>query len=185
MRNSLDVSVDFGTGRLAGRDVRDTVRTLADLAGLFADEAARAAMPQSQVVYSVQAVQPTEEGRAGGLFWGNTTIVAGLVGDEYFMTKGHFHALRDRDEYYVTVSGEGALLLMDAGRRTWMEPMTPGSVHYISGATAHRTANTGEAPFVFLACWPSDAGHDYETIARGGFGARLRQVNGVPRLVPR
>jgi glucose-6-phosphate isomerase len=185
MQSPLDVSVDLATGRLRGAAVAETTRTLADLAGLFGDECARVAMPASQVVYQVQAVQPSEEGRAGGLCWGNTTILPGDVGGEYFMTKGHFHALRDRDEYYVTVSGEGALILMDAGRRTWMEPMRAGSVHYIRGALAHRTANTGRAPLVFLACWPADAGHDYETIARDGFGARLKRVDGVPRLVPR
>jgi glucose-6-phosphate isomerase len=32
--------------------------------------------------------------------------------------------------------------------------------------------------------WPSETGHDYRTIREQGFGARVRSVNGVPRLVP-
>lgn len=62
--------------------------------------------------------------------------------------------------------------------------MRPGSVHYIPGRTAHRVANVGDTVLSFLACWPADAGHDYETIAAHGFGARLRAVNGRPELVP-
>src|SRR6185437_15999218 len=38
---------------------------------------------------------------------GTTFIEPGCVGDEYFMTKGHFHAKRNRGEYYVTAAGSG------------------------------------------------------------------------------
>jgi len=48
---------------------------------------------------------------------------------------------------------------------------------------AHRVANTGELVLTFLACWPSDAGHDYERIVAEGFCARLRKVRGSPTLV--
>jgi glucose-6-phosphate isomerase, archaeal len=34
-----------------------------------------------------------------------------------------------------------------------------------------------------LACWPSDAGHEYDVIARDGFRARLRNIGGSPVLV--
>jgi glucose-6-phosphate isomerase len=178
------VLVDFATARLSGPSVADTARTVGDLAGVFADAGAHAALPPDQVVYRVQIFAPVPEGTPGGLLWGNTVVEPGRVGDEYFMTKGHFHAERDRGEFYVTAAGEGALLLMDEARRTRWEPMRPGSVHYIPGHTAHRVANTGDAPLAFLACWPSDAGHDYAAIARDGFGARLLAVGGRPTLVP-
>jgi glucose-6-phosphate isomerase len=177
------IRVDLRTGLLEGGPLAETVRTVGDLAGLFLDEGARRAMDPARVVYRVQCFFPVKEGEAGGLFWGSTCIEPGRVGDEYFMTKGHFHATRARGEYYVTVNGEGALILMDEGRRTWMEVMRPGSVHYIAGSTAHRVANTGASVLSFLACWPSDAGHDYDTITRHGFGARLRDVGGRPALV--
>jgi len=98
------------------------------------------------------------------------------------MTHGHFHRKRDRAEYYATVSGEGALILMDESRKTWMEAMSPGSLHFIPGRIAHRVANIGSAPLHFMACWPSDAGHDYDAIRNHGFGARLLRVDGVAKL---
>ncbi len=75
------------------------------------------------------------------------------------------------------------MILMDEKSRTVFEPMHPGTVHYIPGHTAPRVANTGDSLLAFLACWPSDAGHDYESVARQGFSARLRRVGGIPTLV--
>ena len=180
----MAVLVDFVTGRLSGSALSESTRTIADLVGVFLDEAARRALPPEQVAYRVQLSLPVAEGTEGGLFWGNTFIEPGRVGDEYFMTKGHFHARRNRAEYYIGVQGQGALILMDETGRTWTEPLTPGAVCYIPGHTAHRVANTGNTVLSFLACWPADAGHDYETIAAHGFSARLREVNGQPVLVP-
>lgn len=183
MGTAAPVLIDFLTGRLEGRAVAEITRTLGDLAGIFRDTAARKALDPSTVVYRVQSYQPVPEGTEGGLFWGTTFLEPGLVGDEYFMTKGHLHSKRERGEYYVTVSGQGALILMAEDRTTRFEVMTPGSVHYIPGRTAHRVANTGRETLSFTACWPSDSGHDYETIARLGFSARLLMVDGEPRLV--
>jgi glucose-6-phosphate isomerase len=177
------VAIDLGTGRLRGGGIVEISRTLADFAGIFRDAAAWRALDPATVVYRVQSYQPVPDGQEGGLFWGTTFLEPGLVGDEYFMTKGHFHSKRERGEYYITMSGRGALILMGEDRITRFEVMTPGSVHYIPGLTAHRVANTGDETLSFAACWPSDAGHDYETIARFGFGARMRSVGGEPRLV--
>jgi glucose-6-phosphate isomerase len=153
------------------------------LQGIFADHEALLVMSPSTVVYRVQAWCPVAEGSEGGLFWGSTTLEPGVVGSEYFMTHGHFHRKRDRTEYYATIKGDGVLILMDETRRTWIETMSPGSVHFIPPKTAHRVANTGDVPLRFVACWPSDAGHDYDSIRKQGFGARLMKVNGEPRLV--
>jgi glucose-6-phosphate isomerase len=178
------VNVDFSTGALSGASLIQSTRTLGDLGGIFADQAAYSALDPARVVYRVQAFQPASANVEGGLFWGATFLESGLVGDEYFMTVGHFHAIRNRGEYYSTVSGHGALILMDEARNSRVEWMTPGSTHYIPGATAHRVANIGQSPLAFLACWPSDAGHDYESIRQSGFSARLRVRDGQPSLVP-
>jgi glucose-6-phosphate isomerase len=183
MANS-SVIMNLQTGALSGDAVVEVARNISDLCGVFADEAAQARLAPDTLVYRVQCYLPVPAGTPGGLYWGTTVIQPGFVGDEYFMTKGHFHSLPDRAEYYITACGEGALILMDMERRTRFEPMRPGSVHYIPGHTAHRVANTGAAPLSFFACWPSDAGHDYATIARDGFSARLRYVAGRPVLIP-
>ena len=176
-------TVDLRTGRLQGAQVIASTRTLGDLQGVFQQEALRQAMDPSQIVYEVQSHCCVAEGTPGGLFFGTSNVMPGQVGDEYFMTKGHFHARRECAEYYWCIEGEGALILMDEQGRCWMEPMRPGSLHYIPGYVAHRLANTGDVPLRVGACWPSDAGHDYATIAQTGFTARLKNVGGKPTLV--
>ena len=84
--------------------------------------------------------------------------------------------------YLPEREGEGMLILMDRERNTWAERMMPGSLHYIPGGVAHRVANTGNSVLSFAACWPSDAGHNYEEIANKGFSARLVEVDGTPKL---
>jgi glucose-6-phosphate isomerase, archaeal len=173
------------TKGLLGPDaqVRETPKTLGQLQGIFANREALRKMDPGTVVYRVQAWCPVAEGTEGGLFWGTTVVEPGQVGSEYFMTHGHFHLKRNRAEYYATTHGEGALILMDEARKTWMERMRAGSLHFIPPNTAHRVANVGKRPLRFVACWPSDAGHDYESIRKHGFGARLLNFDGEAKLV--
>ena len=181
--NVSRVAVDFSTGALRGDRIQRVRRSIHDLKGIFIDEKARLALDPETIVYRVESFLPVNEGESGGLFWGTTFIEPGKVGNEYFMTKGHFHAQRNRAEYYLTVAGSGALILMGESRRTTIEAILPGSLHYVPSRTAHRVANVGNAVLSFMACWPSDAGHDYETIAADGFGARLLDVGGTPTLI--
>jgi glucose-6-phosphate isomerase len=99
------------------------------------------------------------------------------------MTHGHFHAQANRAEFYATVAGQGMLILVDAQGHARAEEMRPGSLHYVAGHIAHRVANTGDVPLRMIACWPSDAGHDYGSIREHGMGARLICRDGVPVLV--
>jgi glucose-6-phosphate isomerase len=175
--------VDWATGVLQGPEVQSSRKTIGDLGNLFLDRASLENIPADTLVYSVQWWSPVPARTEGGLFWGNTVIESGQVGREYFMTHGHIHAKADRTEFYSTIAGTGALILMTEDRHTRMEELTPGSLHHIPPRTAHRVANTGAKPLRFVACWPSDAGYDYEAIRARGFSARLLAVNGVPTLV--
>ncbi|MDD6684063.1 MAG: glucose-6-phosphate isomerase family protein [Clostridiales bacterium] len=175
--------VNYLTGYMQGDGVSQSSRSLADLKNVFENEDARAGMDQQTIVYDVQSHAAVPEGTTGGLFFGTSNVMPGQVGDEYFMTKGHYHARKECAEYYWCIEGMGALILMDESGHCWFEEMSPGSLHYIPGFVAHRLANTGDVPLRVGACWPSDAGHDYATIAEHGFTARLKNVNGVPTLV--
>jgi glucose-6-phosphate isomerase len=177
------VLLDWG-GRMAGPEVKESSKSIGDLCGIFRDSAQASGMDLGRIVYRVQSWMPVDAGVAGGLFWGVTTIEPGKVGEEYFMTHGHFHANRTRAEYYGTVSGQGMLIRMDDDRKTWGERMSAGSLHYIEGQHAHRVANIGDTPLIFWACWPSDAGYDYATIKAHGFGRRLIDKDGTPEFVP-
>ncbi|HET9698980.1 MAG TPA: glucose-6-phosphate isomerase family protein [Terriglobales bacterium] len=181
--NSPLATVDWRDGSLLGPGVQQSEKTLGQLQAVFSDRSEFAAMDPSQVVYRVQWVPAEGANQEGGLLWGNTTIQPGRVGDEYFMTHGHFHLKRDRAEFYATVQGEGMLVLMDENRRGSYEPMKPGSLHYINGNVAHRVVNTGSSQLRFVACWPTDAGHDYGTIAEEGFSLRVLCRAGLATVV--
>jgi glucose-6-phosphate isomerase len=169
--------VHFHNAALHGATVVHSVKRLSQLQGIFEDEAAFQQMDGEQVVYEVDAYCPVENGTEGGLFFGLTHLYPGRVGDEYFMTFGHFHQVENRAEYYWGLEGEGMLLLMDKNRITRAELMSAGSLHYIPGYIAHRVVNTGTTVLRFGACWPSDAGHNYETIGTSGFSKRVKQVD--------
>ncbi len=181
----LNPSLGFehDTGLLGGAGITQSEKRLKNLKGVFADDSALALLDPETLVYSVQAHLPVSEGTPGGLFFGNTALQPGKVGGEYFMTRGHFHANPERDEFYWGINGEGMLILMDTNRNTWAERIFPGSLHHIPGNTAHRLANIGNIPMTVGACWHSDAGHNYEEIERHGFSARLLDVDGTPTLV--
>lgn len=179
----MSVTLDPRTGRLSGFGVKESARTIGALQGYFADEAARAAVAD-RVAYRVQAYEPKPEGEPGAVCCATTFLEPGLVGDEYFLTRGHFHVNADCPELEVTVSGEGWLVLMTEDRQTRVELMSAGSVHHVPPRTAHRVANIGSMPLVFVSYWASETGHDYQTIIDDGFSARVRRVDGLPALVP-
>jgi glucose-6-phosphate isomerase len=175
-------SMNWAAGELSGENVLRTVKRIRDLDGIFRNTEALRSIDPDLIVYSVEWEEKPLQGTEGGLFWGSTTIEPGQVGDEYFMTRGHFHAKRDRCEYYTTVQGTGMLVLMNETREGRVEIMSPGSLHYIPGYTAHRTVNTGDTPLIFWACWPSDAGHDYASIEKDHFSIRVIRRNGSPHI---
>jgi glucose-6-phosphate isomerase len=172
--------VNWSDGALQVPDLRSSEKKLAQLKGIFQDQSAWQKLNPETIVYRVWWWEPVPSSTEGGLFWGTTEIQPGRVGNEYFMTHGHRHNIRDRAEFYGTVAGIGKLVLSDSARHTWFEDMTPGSLHYIAGNVAHRVVNTGHSPLRFIACWPSDAGHDYDIAGGRGFGARIIEVQGAP-----
>ena len=180
--NISKANVRFSGSRLLGEGVVQLERRLSDLAGIFADDAAYAAARRDEVVYRVESFEPVGGGIAGGLFFGVTHLLPGTIGDEYFMTKGHYHDLLDRGEFYWGIAGEGLLVLMDAERRSRVEEVHPGSVHYVPGHTAHRLVNTGSDILDVGACWPSDAGHDYDSITDRGFSIRIFEGESGPEI---
>jgi glucose-6-phosphate isomerase, archaeal len=160
-----------------------TSRRLSSLRGQFLDSRAfDAQLAQGNpVLYEYYPVHRPEV--AGELFSGLTTLYPGTVGGEYFMTKGHFHALLETGEIYYCLSGQGKLV-METPEGTWqVTDMSPGVVVYIPPRWAHRTVNTGPNKFSFFWVCPADAGHDYGSIERQGFRKRVVEQNGSPTLI--
>lgn len=150
-------------------------RRLGEMAGLYQQDVD----PSSeQVVYRVSTIPAPERGN--DLLCATTVIEPGAVGGEYFMTAGHFHAIRDRAEVYVGLAGQGLVVLADEDGRWQCEPLPAGSVVYIPGGWAHRTVNVGDQRLVFFSTWIADAGHDYAIIRERGFPvAVMRGTDGA------
>ena len=178
----FSLMLDFRSGALSPHTSR-TERHLSDMKGAYyADEAALERLVQGgdPLVYEVLQYDVPEE--VGQLICCTTVLHPGTVGDEYFMTKGHFHSVRDTGELYLGCSGHGYLLLMTEDGRRSASPMGPGTVAYVPPYWAHRTVNTGDEPFVFFAVYPGQAGHDYGTIAESGFAQRVLRTPEGPVL---
>lgn len=157
-------------------------RRASDLRGLCADEHARARLEASgnPVVYRVDGVSVPEV--AGEVPFSITTIQPGVIGEEFFFTKGHWHTAFE-GEIYLGLEGRGVLLAYD-GTDVQTVELFDGAIGYIPPGWGHRTVNTGSEPFRFLAIYPGAAGHDYRRVLDEGLGARIvRAPDGGYRVV--
>lgn len=145
-------------------------RCLSSLRGQFLDQDAyetQLALGDDEV-YEVYEVRVPEE--AGQLLMGVSIIHPGKVGDEFFMTKGHFHTVRETAEIYYCLKGEGLMVMETPEGETAVEPLTPGKVLYVAPRWGHRSICTSrQDDLVMFFAYPGNAGHDYETIEKRGF----------------
>jgi glucose-6-phosphate isomerase len=165
-------------GRLDGGNGRYE-KFLVDLEGLYRDEDAfREARSgdDGSPVYWVESSQ-TEDG-PGGLITGISVLEPGRIGQEYAMTRGHLHAIADRSELYVGLSGRGVMILETLDGRSEVIDIVPGKAVYVPGWWVHRSVNTGSQRFIALFCYAADAGQDYSIIERAGGMKSLVVVDG-------
>lgn len=115
---------------------------------------------------------------------GVTRIFPGKVGDEYHMTKGHFHERADQPEIYFCVHGEGYLLMETREGDFQAAPWKPGTITHIPPMWAHRVVNTGSDTLFFVASYHIAAGHDYAPVVARGFAQVVVERDGKPVLAP-
>ncbi len=155
-------------------------RRMSDLEGLFRDQDAwRTGLQEDAVVYTVTSSPVPEVARE--LPQSITTIMPGDCAGEFYMTKGHQHP-DPQGEIYLGLEGVGGLLMYDGNRHRWVD-MAPGVIGYIPPGWAHRSVNTGDHPYKFLAVYPGSAGHDYGWVLEHGLGARAVRNGGAVELV--
>jgi glucose-6-phosphate isomerase len=158
-------------------------RRLSALRNQFADREAYQAMLDSgdPLIYEVHENRRPEV--AGELLSGLSIIHPGRVGNEYFMTKGHYHSVRETAEIYYCMQGKGVLLMENEAGETAVEELHSGRVVYVTPRWAHRSINTGGEDLVTFFVYPGHAGHDYATIDSAGFRKRVLDQDGVPTIV--
>lgn len=138
--------------------------------GLYHDSVALDALIEEvdPIMYKFYDLSKPE--KSSDLAYGTSIVYPGKVGDEFFMTKGHFHTILDTAEVYYCLNGHGLMLMESPEGEYESQEMTPGSAVYVPGRYAHRSVNLSTTEnlvtfFVFRA----DAGHDYGTIEDEGF----------------
>jgi len=160
------------------------IRQLSSMKGQFADNQAYTAQLEKEdlVLYEVYDIQRPE--KAGELLHGISIVHPGKVGDEYYMTKGHFHTVLETAEIYHCLKGEG-VMVMETPEGDWsVEELRTGTILYVPPRWAHRSVNTGsQEDLVTFFVYPGDAGHDYGTIESQGFRKLMFEVNGLPQIV--
>jgi glucose-6-phosphate isomerase len=149
----------------------------------FADRDAYQAMLDSDdlLIYEVHENRRPEI--AGELLSGLSIVHPGRVGNEYFMTKGHYHSVRETAEIYYCMQGKGFLLMENEAGDTSVEEFYPGRVVYVIPGWAHRSINAGGEDLVTFFVYPGHAGHDYATIDSQGFRKRVVDQDGAPTIV--
>ena len=169
----VSCSVDISDGELRGGSGRYR-KTLRELAGMYADGAAFArtlSRFDEEPVYEVTDLRRSTA--SGDVITGVTRMRPGKIGDEYFITRGHIHAIADRSEIYYGEAGDGVMLLESPAGEIRALPLGPREIVYVPPFWIHRTANVGTTELVFLFVYPADAGQDYGIIERSG-GMRSR-----------
>ena len=165
-------------------DARPVRRMLSQMAGMFADQRSFEELLRrgDALVYEFHDMGVPAD--PGAIAYGTSILYPGRVGEEYFMTKGHFHTVRDTAEVYYCLNGHGFLLMENPEGDCEARELTPGTAVYVPGRFAHRSINVSatETLVTFFA-FRGDAGHDYRTIETRGFRKLMVEREGRPRLV--
>ena len=166
------VDIDLVDGTMKEPD-RVLVRRASDMKGYYKDPAAlRDLVAQDDPVhYEVFEKHIPEQ--YGQLLLCISKLYPGRVGDECFMTKGHYHTISHTAEVYLCIRGRGYMLMKTADGQCVAEPMRRSRMVYVPPCWAHRSINTGDEPLISFCVYPGDAGHNYGDIAQQGFPKRV------------
>lgn len=178
---TFDVSV---SGGIISDFTNHIVRRLSAMDGQFLDKKAYMTMLQSEdkVLYEVYEQRRPEV--AGELHQGISVVHPGKVGDEFFMTKGHFHTNLEMAEVYYCLHGTG-MMIMETPEGDWaVETLYPNRVLYVPPRWAHRSVNTDiDVDLMTFFVYPGNAGHDYGSIENQGFRKLIVEQDGNPKVI--
>ena len=179
---SLLVHFDMQTG--LSPDTNSIQRKLSAMAGMFADGVKFAEMVEQDDVVVYEFYDLGLPRQAGEVAFGTSITYPGKVGDEYFMTKGHFHTILETAEVYYCLRGHGYMLMENPAGQWESRELRPGRAVYVPQRYAHRSINVSDAePLVTFFAFRGDAGHDYGTIETKGFRKLIVERDGKPEIV--
>lgn len=159
-------------------------RHLSKMKGQYLDTEAYDQMlaEEDRLLYEVYELKRPEI--EGELLHGISIVHPGKVGDEFNMTKGHFHTVLETGEIYYCLKGSG-FMVMETPEGEWaVEKLYPGRVLYVLPRWAHRSVNTSpDEDLITFFVYPGNAGHDYGTIEEQGFRKLVVDKDGEPAII--
>lgn len=176
-------TLDFDLKTGLSETTESTKRHLSRMKGMYVDDMAFEATLQNDdpLVYEFYELDlPQTE---GNLLFGTSILYPGKVGDEYYMTKGHFHTILETGEVYYCLSGYGAMLMENPEGDWDIQYFSPGKAVYVPPRYAHRSINLGNEPLVTFFTFRADAGHDYGTIETKGYRKLVVEREGKPVII--
>jgi len=157
-----------------------TTRRASAMRGHYADGEALEQLVAADDPVHYEVFEKPVPSEAGHLMYCISKLYPGTVGDEYFMTKGHYHTVANTAEIYLCLRGNGFMLMKTTDGRFVGEEFVPGRMVYVPQYWAHRSVNTGDEPLVSFCVYPGNAGHNYGDIEKEGFLKRVLRRDGVP-----
>jgi len=175
------IEIDLESGEML-KPENHIIRKASSMRGHYADEAALDGLIADGDPLHYEVFEKPVPESYGHLMYCISKLQPGRVGEEYFMTKGHYHSISETAEIYLCLRGEGFMLMKTAQGQCVAEPMRRGLMVYVPPYWAHRSVNTGSEPLISFCVYPAEAGHNYGDIEKEGFPRRVVLRNGIPEL---
>ena len=175
--------INFSINDGISPDRESIKRKLSNMNGMYADHQAYELLVKiDPLIYEFYDCEvPNTE---GSIAFGTSITYPGKVGNEYFMTKGHFHNIIDTAEVYYCLSGCGYIMMETISGKWETQKMSAGTAVYVPGEYAHRSINTSDLePLVTFFAFRGDAGHDYGKIENKGFRKLIVEKDGQPEII--
>jgi glucose-6-phosphate isomerase len=184
MDNKASILIDFDLTSGLSASKKPLQRYLSNMKGIFSDQAAVEAQLVQENVLVYEFFDMGVPETSGDVAYGTSITYPGKVGDEYFMTKGHFHTVLDTAEVYYCLRGHGYMLMENPEGDWEAQELLPGKAVYVPGRYAHRSVNVSpDEPLITFFAFPGHAGHDYGTIETQGFRKLVVERDGKPAFV--
>ena len=160
------------------------VRRLSAMKDQFLDQKLSRLCWRKKIPCYTKSSRYDDQRHPGELLHGISIVHPGKVGNEYNMTKGHFHTVLDTAEVYYCLRGQG-YMVMETPEGEWaVESLIPQKVLYVPPRWAHRSVNTSpDEDLVTFFVYPGNAGHDYGSIEIQGFRKLVVQSEDAPQVI--
>lgn len=184
MENLVSSIIDFDLTSGLSQNTASIKRYLSKMAGMYADEAAYNAQLAQEDILIYEFYDMGVPGTEKDVAYGTSITYPGKIGDEYFMTKGHFHTIIDTAEVYYCLRGNGYIMMENPEGDWEVQEVTAGKALYVPKRYAHRSINVSSTePLVTFYAFPGNAGHNYGTIETKGFRKLVVEQDGKPTII--